>query len=83
MSAISHPANVTCTQHPVQLVDLEPAPLQISDCAMSKLEGNKVVTKNDVAFGLRVSAVMASLSAEMKLPSDSISDIDSPWLCES
>jgi len=25
----------------------------------------------------------ASLSAEMQLPSDSISDIDSPWLCES
>jgi len=47
------------------------------------INGNKVVTKNDVAFGLWVSAVMASLSAEMKLPSDSISDIDSPWLCES
>jgi hypothetical protein len=41
-------------------------------------KGSKVVTKNDVGLGLRTSAVMASLSAEMKPSSNSVSGRDSP-----
>jgi len=42
--------------------------------------GNKVVPKNDVVLGLRSVALMASLSAEMKLLWHSISDKDSRGL---
>ena len=44
--------------------------------------GSQVVTKNDVVLGLRLAALMASLSAEMKLLWYSISVNDSPGLAD-